>query len=184
MHRDDILKHLSEYRSSNFIMDEELPFMERFTDFVNTTPYCFERSIRSHVTGSVWLVNHDFSRALLTHHRKLDIWVQLGGHADGDPDIKRVALKEAREESGIDDLSFVHPGIFDIDIHLLPSASSCDFHYDVRYLLQAPAQATFTVSEESHGLAWIEIDKLHNFTQERSVLRLAEKISRIEQQCY
>lgn len=180
MHRDTILKQLSEYKNGKFIMEEELPFMERFIDFVANNPFCFERSIRSHVTGSVWLVNHDFSQALLTHHRKLNIWVQLGGHADGDSDIKRVALKEAREESGIQDLEFVHPGIFDIDIHLLPSTSSCDFHYDMRYLLQAPAQAVFTVSEESHGLAWIEVGKLQDYTQERSVLRLAEKIDRIE----
>ena len=65
-------------------------------------PDCFERScVPGHVTGSAWLVSHDRSRFLLTHHRKLGRWLQLGGHSDGDPDTAQVALREAREESGI-----------------------------------------------------------------------------------
>ena len=58
--------------------------------------------LAGHFTASAWLVSSDGIRALLTHHRKLDRWLQLGGHADGDRDLARAALREAREESGLD----------------------------------------------------------------------------------
>src|SRR5207245_814459 len=57
-----------------------------------------------HLTGSAWLASSDGARVLLTHHRKLDRWLQLGGHADGDVDLARIALREAEEESGLRDL--------------------------------------------------------------------------------
>lgn len=177
MHRTNLLAELELYRNSSLMEPDEIPFFKRFVDFIAQNPGCFERSNKGHITGGAWLVNHDFSKALLTHHKKLNIWCQLGGHADGDADIKRVALKEAHEESGIENLTFVLPGIFDIDVHPLPNA--CEYHYEVRYLIQAPPEASFQVSEESHDLAWVDMAKIADYTKERSVLRMAEKIKNI-----
>lgn len=101
------------------------------------------------------------------------MWCQLGGHNDGDHDCQRVALKEAHEESGIAGLSLMHPDIFDIDIHPIPG--SCAFHYDIRYLVQTPADARYTVSPESHDLAWISFETIAHYTKEVSVLRMNEK---------
>lgn len=173
MHRNHLILQLEEYASSPTITAEERLVLERFLAFVRSNEGCFERSTKGHVTGSAWIVNHASSHALLTHHKKLNIWIQLGGHADGDSDIKRVALKEAQEESGIEQFTFLQPGIFDIDIHPIPNA--CEFHYDVRYLLQAPKDAQFLVSEESHSLAWADIARITEYSDKQSVLRMAKK---------
>lgn len=120
---------------------------------------CFLRSnLEGHFTGSAWLVSADGQRVLLTHHRKLDRWLQLGGHADGDADLSRVALREAEEESGLRDLS-VESEIFDLDRHWIPEHNEVPghWHYDVRFVVRAKGSEDFIVSEESHALAWREI---------------------------
>jgi len=173
MAQKQLLAQLAQYASSIYITQEEQSTLTRFKDFVAQNPTCFERSNAGHVTSSIWIVSHDKDKALLTHHKKLNIWLQLGGHNDGDHDCKAVALKEAQEESGITTFNFLIPTIFDIDIHPIPT--KCAYHYDIRYLLQALPEASYTVSEESHDLAWIPHDQLEKYTTERSVLRLNEK---------
>jgi 8-oxo-dGTP pyrophosphatase MutT (NUDIX family) len=114
-----------------------------------------------HLTGSAWLVSGDGHRALLTHHRKLDRWLQLGGHADGDTDLARVALREAEEESGLGGLT-VEPQILDLDRHRIPARADDPehWHYDVRFVVHARAGEAFAVSDESHALAWRDIAAL------------------------
>ena len=74
----------------------------RFIDFVESHDDCFERLLQvGHVTASAWVLNPDASKTLLTHHRKLNKWLQLGGHADGDTNVLNVATREVMEESGI-----------------------------------------------------------------------------------
>jgi 8-oxo-dGTP pyrophosphatase MutT (NUDIX family) len=129
---------------------------DRFLAFLASDPNVFERShAPGHFTGSAWLVSADGERVLLTHHRKLGRWLQLGGHADGDRDLARVALREAEEESGLRDLA-VEPAIFDLDRHLIPARGEepAHWHYDVRYVVRATGGEDFAVSEESLELAW------------------------------
>lgn len=126
--------------------------------FILSTPHCFERSnTAGHMTGSAWLLNPAGDKALLTLHHNLQRWMQTGGHADGDPDTLRVALREAEEESGISGILPESTEIFDIDIHLIPARPAkgepAHYHYDVRYLLRAPHE-DFAISEESDALAW------------------------------
>ena len=113
----------------------------------------------------------------MTHHKKLKMWIQLGGHADGLDDILEVALKEANEESGLDSIVPITEEIFDIDIHLIPANSKEDghFHYDIRYLLSAGNQFDFYVSHESLSLAWLELSSIEKFTTEPSMLRMRDK---------
>jgi 8-oxo-dGTP pyrophosphatase MutT (NUDIX family) len=113
---------------------------------------------------------------LLTHHRKLNKWLQLGGHADGVEDLLQVAVTEAREESGILQFVVLEHDIFDIDIHMIPARKNEPehFHFDVRYLLRAVTEA-YTVSDESHDLAWIDTSMMSTLTTESSMIRMAVK---------
>ncbi|HET6554159.1 MAG TPA: NUDIX hydrolase [Dyella sp.] len=134
-------------------------------------------SLEAHFTGSAWLVSADGWRVLLTHHRKLERWLQLGGHADGDTDLARVALREAEEESGLDGLS-VDPEPFDLDRHRIPARGiePEHWHYDVRYVVRAGANEDFRVSDESHALAWRSIREIAEDTQsDESLRRMAWK---------
>ncbi|HSE11275.1 MAG TPA: NUDIX hydrolase [Rudaea sp.] len=149
-----------------------------FREFVCAHADCFERSCApGHLTGSAWLVDGSGRRVLLTHHRKLGRWLQLGGHADGDGDLARVARREAEEESGLRDL-IVEPAIFDLDRHLIPARGNepAHWHYDVRFVVRATGSEEFTISEESHALAWREITGVAvDSSVDESVRRMAHK---------
>jgi 8-oxo-dGTP pyrophosphatase MutT (NUDIX family) len=128
----------------------------QFSDFLRSHPSVFERShVQGHFTGSAWLISADGERVLLMHHRKLDKWLQPGGHADGDTDLARVALREAQEETGVIGLR-VEGGIFDIDRHRIMARGdeAEHWHYDVRYVVRAGADDRFVINEESRALAW------------------------------
>lgn len=146
------------------LLDNYIPTPEEASDkqdmlqFAKENVDCFERSLLSgHFTASAWLLNKDRSKVLLMHHVKLGIWCQLGGHCDGDPDILKVAIKEAQEESGILGISPVHDQIFDIDIHQIPVYKQipAHLHYDVRFLLQVTSDEDFIRNQESHELRWV-----------------------------
>jgi len=155
----------------------EAAVAERFIDFVGAYPRCFERdSWAGHVTGSAWLVNAPGDAVLLTHHKKLDRWLQLGGHSDGIGDTLQVAIREAEEESGLG-VTPLSATIFDIDVHEIPARAEdpAHFHYDVRFALSVAGSHEFQVSAESHALAWVPIADMTTYTQEESVLRMARK---------
>ena len=95
-HRDLLLDLLRRYEAGHPDQRERVGFVR---DFVTRHEDCFERSCREgHVTGSAWILSPDHRSVLLTRHRKLGRWLQLGGHADGNPDVASVALREARED--------------------------------------------------------------------------------------
>ena len=174
MHRQPILSALNRYASTH---PSERDVVTRFIAFVDSEPRCFERdSWRGHVTGSAWLVDGTGTRVLLTHHRKLGRWLQLGGHSDGDPDTFAVARREAAEESGL----IVEPidvEIFDVDIHAIPArgADPEHSHFDARYAFRVVGSEAFIASDESHALEWVPIARMSSFTSEQSMLRMARK---------
>lgn len=175
MNNSQLLNALNGYRARH---PEETSVTDRFHEFVAAHVDCFQRSLLTgHVTGSAWLVNRADSHVLLTHHRKLNMWVQLGGHADGNPDVLSVALREAHEESGIEQITPVSESIFDLDVHTIPKRGDEPehLHYDVRFALRAAISDNFIVSDESHDLAWVDIATLSDLTQEESMLRMAHK---------
>ena len=150
----------------------------RFEEFALAHPDCCERTcVPGHFTGSAWVVSADGERALLLHHRKLGIWVQPGGHADGDGDLAAVALREAQEETGLPGLR-IEGGVFDLDRHAIPARGSDPehFHYDVRFVVRAGADEAFVVNEESHALKWIPVrDIAADPHADDSVRRMARK---------
>lgn len=149
-----------------------------FREFLYSCGNVFVRSHPAgHFTGSAWLVSADGERVLLTHHRKLGRWLQLGGHADGNTDLASVALREAEEESGLIDL-VVEQDIFDLDSHRIPAHGDEPehWHYDVRYVVRANSSEEFAISEESLALAWRSIsDIAGDASADASLRRMARK---------
>ena len=173
MHRRALKALLLAYRER---WPQESATVARFDTFIDSHPDCFCRScLVGHITGSAWIVDTTGDRVLLLHHRKLGRWLQPGGHSDGDPDTLAVALREAREETGLD-VQALDDAIFDIDVHAIPARASepAHLHFDVRFLVRAEHHR-FTVGEESHALAWVPAAGLDALTDEESVLRMARK---------
>src|SRR6056297_1693050 len=156
----------------------EAAVVDQFRSLLSNQPECFERGNfqPGHVTGSAWLVDDSGEHVLLTHHRKLNAWLQLGGHSDGDPDTAAVAQREAEEESGLA-VELLSRAILDIDVHEIPArkADPAHFHFDVRFVLVSRSGRDYVVSDESHDLAWVPLARLQQFTTETSILRMARK---------
>ena len=180
VHRQALLELLARHRTFD---DREEQSLARIHDFVRSNPRCFERSLATgHVTGSGWLLDPAGTAVLLTQHRKLRKWVQLGGHADGHSDVLEVAIREAHEESGIATIGPVSDRIFDVDVHRIPAFGGVaeHDHYDVGFLLQVTGDTRFRVSEESLSLAWVPIDGFASLDVDESLQRKHQKWVRLD----
>lgn len=146
--------------------------------FAGSYPQCLERSLAiGHITTSAWITDHSRTYVLLTHHRKLGKWLQLGGHADGESNLPKSAMKEAKEESGLTRIHFLEEGIFDVDIHLIPARKlePAHYHYDIRFLMEADKNEPLVISHESKDLRWVEVNKLIHLNPEESIMRMVRK---------
>jgi 8-oxo-dGTP pyrophosphatase MutT (NUDIX family) len=177
MHRTEVLKLLRAHAGRRLDAHEAAMTAETIR-FVEAHSGCLERTqLSGHLTGSAWVVDAGRTRTLLTHHRKLDKWLQLGGHADGDPDLLAVARREAQEESGLTRVRAVSPEIFDLDRHWIPARKTepAHWHYDLRFLLEADSAEPLTVTNESKDLAWVEVARVTALNPEESMARMVRK---------
>lgn len=128
-----------------------------------------------HLTGSAFVVDPVFDRALLMFHTKLQKWLQPGGHADGDTNLANVALREATEETGIEGLFVVVPAI-DVDIHRVdPPKEDAHLHLDVRFLVIAPPGAKPVGNHESQELRWVDEADFADYADEPGTMRMAQR---------
>lgn len=179
MHRRLLLDLLDRYETRH---REEAEVVARIRNFAAAHADCFERTcLPGHITASAWILSADRTQALLTHHAKLGRWLQLGGHCDGEADPFAVALREAREESGMQEFREISgdalPVPLDIDIHRIPARGTepAHDHLDLRYLLVAGPGQKIAISEESNDLRWVPRDQIETLTDEESVLRQERK---------
>ena len=182
MHRQELLQLLNHY-DTEFM--EERAMVARTRQYVSQHSNCFDRELRpAHITGSAWVLNPAWDHALMLHHRKLDMWLQPGGHADGDHDMLRVVLKETQEESGIalDDIQVLSTAIFDVDIHTVFDNEHFDRHdhFDIRFLLQVDDALPIPGNDESHQVRWIPLEEVSHFNNVRSLYRMVEKTRRLQ----
>lgn len=175
MHRQFLAQRLAQHTPFD---DNEAQMLARIARFVAEYENCFERTLTvGHITGSAWIIDLDRRHALLTHHRKLDRWLQLGGHSDGDANTLNVALREGVEESGLQTLRPVSEAIFDVDVHLIPARKDepDHYHYDVRFLLEADRNTPLVISAESKELAWVPLEQILTLNPDASIRRMMEK---------
>jgi len=146
-------------------------------EFINKNWNCTSvDNLAGHVTASGWVLSPCRTQTLLTHHRKLNRWLQLGGHIEDDATVQEAALREVSEESGITQLNLLRNSIFDIDVHTIPTRKgvSAHHHYDLRFLFEAE-KTGFVVSHESNELAWVELTDISKLSGDESVLRMSRK---------
>ena len=177
MQRDYLENLLNKYEG---VDSDEEQMRQRMLLFVKQNEDCFKRElVIGHVTGSAWIVNPERTKTLMLHHRKLNRWLQPGGHSDGNPDTLAVALREASEESGIDlkNIKPVYETIFDVDIHTIPTnkKEAQHDHFDVRFLLEIDDQLPLISNEESNEVKWLALDEVNAFNDDRSIERMLKK---------
>ncbi len=161
---------------------EEARDRDRIVAFVERHEQPFDRAIpEGHLTGSAITVSADGSRVLLLHHRKLDRWLQPGGHGDpGEGTGEEVALREAFEESGIHGLA-LHGGAprpLDVDVHEIPARGDepAHEHLDLRYLVVAPEGATVAPDlAELHEIRWVAWDETELLRPDHGLRRALAK---------
>lgn len=134
-----------------------------------------------HFTASCYIIDDD-GRVLLHHHRRLDRWLQMGGHVEADETPDAAALREAAEESGLRDVALIGDGILDLDIHAIPEGKGepAHEHFDVRYLARTAHPEEIAIDRgESNDLAWVTLDRAAALMPHAESLRVFRKIERV-----
>ena len=137
--------------------------------------------VPGHFTASCYIVDAE-GRLLLHHHKRLDRWLQMGGHVEADESPDLAALREGREESGLHDLAHMSDGIFDLDIHPIPAAKGEPehAHFDIRYLAHTLSpEAAVADRAESNELAWVTLDRAAELMPGPESARVLGKIERL-----
>lgn len=176
MNRQNLIETLKVYKAYT---EEERAYQVRMLNLLTQESGCFHRSLlHGHITGSAWIINPIGNQVLLLHHRKLDKWLQPGGHADGEENILMVAEREAREETGLNSIRIMQTGFFDLDIHTIPARKEEPehFHYDIRFLFSASTEEPLQQNRESKGLAWVPLEEVPERTcKNSSISRMVDK---------
>jgi len=181
MHRQELLNLLRGHRTH--FMDES-GYVQRAISYIERHEDCFYRELWPvHVTGSAWVVSPDRNRVLMMHHKKHGQWFQPGGHADGDADIVRVALRETSEEMGIDlsHIKLLDLSLFDVDIHGIPAIGNepQHDHIDIRFLVEIDDSLPVPGNDESHEVMWVNLYEVARYNNNRSTYRMLEKTRKL-----
>ncbi len=175
MTKAEMIRMLSEYDP---VDGNEIIFKNQIIDFIkNNGNFLGTRNLTGHLTGSAWIVNYDRSRALLTHHKAINKWLQLGGHTEEGESVIDASIREATEESGLTSLRFLSGRIFDIDVHRIPAKGEKPehYHYDIRFIFEADDKEEIKISHESIDVRWVELGMIELFNNSESITRMKQK---------
>ncbi|MFJ5775870.1 NUDIX hydrolase [Streptomyces sp. NPDC093094] len=153
--------------------EDQPDLRQTYLDHLAAHPDGMEKECHAgHLTASALVIDPSRGRVLLTLHKKLGMWLQMGGHCEPqDISVEAAALREATEESGVAGLSLLPGGPVRLDRHPIPAP--CHWHLDVQYAALAPAGATETISDESLDLRWFAYAEVAEVADD-SVVRLLE----------
>jgi len=143
-------------------------------EYLSLRPSCFLRSDRiAHMTASAWIVNQSRTKVLMVYHNLYDSWAWTGGHADGETDLLKVALKECREETGVCNVRPLSEDIYSLEVLTVDGHEkkgqylSSHLHLNVTYLLEAEEKDELSVCEaENSGVSWFSLDDAVNASSE------------------
>jgi len=161
----DLIEHIKQYAPYD---NTEKIEKNRFLNFLENNQNVYSRqNLTGHLTASSWIVNQDFSQALLIHHNIYNCWAPLGGHADNHTNLPEVAIQEAKEESGLNELTLINDDILDLSVMLVQPHQKrgkhvpLHLHFDIRYLLQADNNQPLKIAEkEVSAVKWFSTDEI------------------------
>ena len=179
----EIYEQIKAYRPWN---EQERQDQVLILDFLRKNPDAFYRTnLLAHMTASAWVVNPQRSKVLMVYHRLYDSWSWAGGHADGEEDLLAVALREVREETGVQRLRPVTEEIYSLEVLTVDGHEKhgqyvpSHLHLNVTYLLEAEEDQPLRVCEaENSGVAWFSLaDALSASTEPWFVERIYKKLN-------
>ena len=174
--REDLDRALAAHRADGAAEEDSLA---RIRALLREAPDPFTRAVRDHVTASAVVARPDGGAFLLVHHRRLDRWLQPGGHVEPeDASVFDAALREAREETGVEDLAAPLGGrVLDVDVHPIPARPDrpAHVHFDLRHLLTTTATRFAVAAEEVRRAAWFTFDEALAAGADASLARALRK---------
>lgn len=175
------------------ILEDYVPYNEQeendkqmMLKYIDTFEDVLTRENRmSHFTASSWIVNKERTKVLMIYHKIYDSWAWTGGHCDGDSDTLHVALKEANEETGIENFKVLSDGVYSIEIVSVDGHIKrgkyvpTHLHLNISYLLEADENDALRIKEdENSGVKWIDIKEVNNVISEPKMKPIYDKLNK------
>lgn len=169
---ENLEKELREYEPFN---EQEKRDKELILQWLQSGNEIFTRENKiAHITVSAWIVNNKRDKVLMAYHNIYDSWAWLGGHADGNKNLKEVILKEVEEESGIKEVKFLSTDIFSIEILTVDGHEkrgeyvSSHLHLNFTFLLEADKKLSLKIKpDENSGVEWIKVEEISKKSSEK-----------------
>ena len=158
--------------------EQEEKDKEVMLKYINTFDNVLTRDNKfGHFTASSWVVNKERTKVLMIYHKIYDSWAWTGGHADGESDLLGTAIRELKEETGVENVKIIKDDIFSLEIITVDGHSkrgeyvSSHVHLNLSYLLEVDEDEKLKIKEdENSGVKWINIEDLDNMVNEKWVL--------------
>ena len=177
-----LIDFLSNYASYDDVEEGAVRSFRQFLQTYGDRAYARD-NLTGHLVVSAWIVNKELNKVLMIHHNLYNSWAWVGGHADGDKNLLRVALKETAEETGLKNVRAISENPFDFNVlavhnHIRNgSLVPTHLHYNVVYLLEADEKdALFMKPDENSGVKWIDFDKVCDYCNEKIILPYYERL--------